>query len=293
MLHGEGQIARGSVTSDVDLVVREPPRPVLRKAAPHFRQRGLHPVAVWRYDVGRTATIFLANATASDGVQLDLLSDPRGWGMDGIRSSCLLDESEAGERWPRTHPVHELLYVLRKRQRKRDRIALDYVLTEIRDAHAHEVRDEAPRMFRGDVAESIIRLVEGIGDQAGERRRPRGQWVQETRRRAHRLMRPAGFWAELRGTGGEAGSTALATRFGRFLPHAAWGPHIPGPFGSLAWWLGEVAPVRWRAGLFVSWSLEPGFFRPDLVLFDGTRDIDWLARQVVQKMEERVVKTWC
>ena len=62
--------------SDVDIVVGQDPRTVIRATESMWRERGLLPIILWPYDIGGTATLFLATPDARDGVQLDMLHDP-------------------------------------------------------------------------------------------------------------------------------------------------------------------------------------------------------------------------
>ncbi len=89
LLHGADRLSGGEV-SDVDLVVAEDPVSVVQRAAVSWQTRGLVPVVLWPYDIGGTATVFLATPDASEGVQLDLLHDPEGVGKYGVKSGALL-----------------------------------------------------------------------------------------------------------------------------------------------------------------------------------------------------------
>ena len=126
VLHGEAEIAAGRISSDIDLTVTAPPDNIV--AALLASCEGFEVVMVWPYDRESTTYFIVDIAAVAEsagaicpGVQLDLVFDPNGRGRYGFRTEELVTNSVPGNRWPRLHPADEFLYLLRKRQVKRDR----------------------------------------------------------------------------------------------------------------------------------------------------------------------------
>ncbi|MGH8950712.1 MAG: hypothetical protein ACRDX9_04745, partial [Acidimicrobiia bacterium] len=112
VLHGEGELARREVDSDIDIVSDRPVHELVRASARHWAAAGLYPMIVWPYDVGGTGSVFLATQDAQQGVQLDLLHDPSGRGRYGARSDRLLSVSRPGSRFTTVAPGEQMAYLL-------------------------------------------------------------------------------------------------------------------------------------------------------------------------------------
>jgi len=289
VLHDADSLSDGTLATDVDLAVEVPPGVLVTRLLPNLHARGLHPIVVWNYDVGGATTVVLATRDAADGVQIDLICDATGIGLDSVVAPALIDAATPDDRgWPRVKAVHELLYLLRKRQRKGDRPGLEPLLERARSLWSKEVEIEAFRILSGRAARSVCRMVceESVDLPAAPRR------LVPHRRLARlggRCVQPIGFWAQLDSEhGAEEEARAVAARFARFLPVARFGSAPPGLIGDARWMLSHVAPVRWRAGLLVSWSRghrHGTILRPDLRV--RAIDVIDVSRRIVLAMETR------
>ncbi len=290
VLHSEESIINGNATSDIDLVVGCTPYQMLGIVTREFHRVGLYPVVLWPYDVADTATLLLATEDGSDGVQLDLLCDRAGLGHYGIRSGRILEMATDGRRWPTACPDHELLYSIRKRHWKGQHGRLLALAGEGRRGKERlSLQYEAQQLFERRVADQVSGFLTGeAGRFTEEPALPAGYRIRNFNRRFARLRRPVGFWVDLSEHFYELSRVAdIAARFGRFLPTVGWGSRPRGMMEELAWGIREVAPVRWRAGLYASWSDSPGRLRPDLVLAGS--DAGETDRRIVAEMEKRLL----
>ena len=114
VLHDYEQLESDQI-SDVDIVVGQDPRTVIRATERCGAERGLLPIILWPYDIGGTVTLFLATPDARDGVQLDMLHDPDGVGRYGVRSEILLQFVEERPIAPVVDSAARLLYLWQKR----------------------------------------------------------------------------------------------------------------------------------------------------------------------------------
>lgn len=280
MLHGENEIVRGVVTSDVDIVVDRRVYQVLRTARHELRVNGLHYIIVYPYDPGGSAAVFICDETASRGVHLDLYFDPRGVGRFGIRTSRLFDDTSQGERWPIVSGQHQAAYLLRKRHWKGDLLDLERQRSILQESGF----DPNGGLFVPRVARSVERVIEsGI---PGRFVVPAPHNILNLVRWIRRLMRPIGFWMHV--TGSSSGELArhLAERFGRFVITTRAENAPTRPMAKIRWFVQSVLPVTLRAGVFVSWSKQPPKYGPDLVV-DSAGDLSDLSRVAVATMEQR------
>lgn len=187
VLHGESRIAMAMPLSDVDVAVDISPEQLIIAAIPEWAAVDLHPVQVCPYDVGGTS-VFLATSDASDGVQLDLLHDPDGYGRLGVRTSRLVDRAYDGCKWPRLPRREEATYLLAKRLLKGQQQAAMKLRAELLEA--------------GGPADILSSARRNFSRRGG--------------RIAKRVIDPVGFWLDTRA------STAgpVAERFARFLTNA-------------------------------------------------------------------------
>lgn len=240
----------------------------------------LHPVVAWRYDVGGTLTAFFSTAAASDGVQLDMLHDPEGAGRYGVRSGTLLAGVRRDGRWPRLNDLEELVYLLRKRQLKGQRASMEDLLNRARLLDGRELDTVVDRLLVPAAGSDVRRAVAGGAVTGASVSAP---VALEVARRSRRLVQPVGWWLHV--GGGEDVASAVARRFGRFLPHVtsarvpAW-PLLPG------WWVRRVAPYRWRPGMCVTWGRAVPF-GPDRT--DAGHDVESVSAGTVAAMERRLI----
>lgn len=283
-LHGEQEAAAGVVKSDIDLVVANKPTSVLAVARPCLERIGVRPFVLWDYDLGHTSTVFLATADASEGVQLDLMCDPKGHGKYGARTGAMLESRVAGVRWPAVGHLHRLAYLVRKRQVKQDHERLQALLVEIRSFPAQEVGAVLRESFAPQIAGNLAEIISGRAT-GGSAPYSSSYRVRDMVRKAGRLRRPAGFWVEMAGDPHSDLLDTVAGRFGRILPMVATGFRPPGFLSQVEWLRTEVAPVRWRAGLFVSGGA--GWPSGDLRV-EKSEDLDGICSRVVRAMSQRI-----
>jgi hypothetical protein len=288
VLHKESAIASGSILSDVDLVVDQDPREIVAQHVPALHRVGLHPIVVWPYDVASTATVFLALSDGSDGVQIDFLRDPSGAGRYGVRSTVLLEDAQPGERWPTIRADHQFLYLIRKRSCKGEEDEVARLLASVSDLEKRRLGRETEKLFSPRAAERLRPLLDpGPGR---DRERPDVHPAIGSLRLLGRLRHPIGFWVDVAGDGASACAQALSARFGRYLPwtRAEQRPRAP---AEPLWWCLNVAPVRWRAGLFVTWSRNPRRIpRADSTFASDRGSLDDISGRVVSAMERRVLR---
>lgn len=241
-LHGVERLLSGDV-SDLDLVAPAPARTVLTVVAPYWLRLGLHPVLFWPYDVGDTATIFLSNADATDGVQLDLLHDPRGAGKYGIRTQSLLTDVTNDTGMPEISPSASLVYQWTKRVAKGQLDRLPDLRDRAKGIETSRIT-EASLKLTGSESTALELLGQREPGKASKRPVP---GLAEVRRRWRRVLRPIGFWGhiEQRDVAEEA-----TRRFGRFLVHAEC-DEAPGKWTPV-WYARRVWPVVIRPSIFIS-----------------------------------------
>ena len=275
LLHDTGLPDDDDSVSDIDLVVGIPPATILSLAGPAWSARGLFPIIAWPYDVGGTMSLFLASADVRDGVQLDLLHDPRGGGRYGIRSSAALAASLPGPDAPVLAEPARIVYLWRKRTEKGDDLALRELRTRALDLDQGDLRRMSASLTGSESVADEIR-----GD-IPPRRTGRIRMMRSRLRRAiPRLVEPVGFWAH---TESAEVAEELKVRLSRFLTPVGTG-QLPG-LAMPAWYLTKVAPVRLRPGVFISYGAgTPG--RADGLI--GS-DPETAASSLVQLMAQRFV----
>lgn len=294
VLHGANELEHepsGGI-SDVDLAVSTPPSTLLLLLARAFPEDGLHVIVAWNYDIGGATTLILSTRDAADGVQLDLLCDNEGAGIDGLMTPWILQQRDLSGRWPSANPMHELLYLIRKRDRKGDGTAIRALVEHARRDHPRDrLRVEAFKIFRGPVARRVCALLDGATSHPSDRRvaAPTARMA----RWGQRLKHPVGFWAEYEtGSAADVDVSVVAETFGRFMPYSRAGRRPPGTLASLPWYTRDVAPVRWRPGVFTSWTpveTQRTILQPDLVIGPGASQQEIRCR-IVAAMETRVMK---
>jgi hypothetical protein len=278
VLHGYEQLETDRI-SDVDVVVGQDPRTVIRETEAYWREAGLVPIIIWPYDIGATVAVFLTTRDARDGVQLDMLYDPDGIGRYGVRSESLLRFVEERPLAPVVDQAARLLYLWQKRTAKHQIDRLD------------SLRREAIGIGP-DLLESMSREITGfdsaarglIGSQVVARPRRRPAAVARLTRLGHRLRRPTGAWVHvpLDEIGGE-----LVRRLSRHLVIVR-SASLPPPASQPFWYFAAVAPVRYRPGIFISVGQEHRFVvRPD-VQIRGSHP-DQAAMELVEALRKRTM----
>ena len=288
LLHDEERVLAQGVESDVDIAVGVSPRTVLARSLDQLHASNLHPIVVNEYDAGGSASAYIGTADGKDGLQLDMYFDPSGVGRFGLRTGPLLEHSVEGTRWRIVAPEHHNLYLLRKRHWKGDLHRIDHVVNELASHDSDQLRRAIQSLAVPEIGVSIRRVLNG--DQIPFRA-PRRNLPYDLGRRLKRLRRPVGFWVEIIGSGSESIAKDLAQRFDRFLTTAVG--KRPGNWVSLArWLLRDVAPIRLRPGLFISWTPEEsGTPHANLEIPHIQKPVPVLAHQIVTAMESRLELT--
>lgn len=285
LLHGGERLDGPGAMSDIDIVVRIPPRAVITQVRTELDGRGLAPVTVWPYDVGGTATVFIMDRRGRSGVQLDMLYDPEGVGRYHVRSGELAADPSAGNGVPSVAEADRLVYLWAKRLAKRQEGRRVAVEASLHGLGSDIVREAAHRLITRD---------DWIGQLTGRKMSPRPRWRLATKRAAlevarirSRLATPVGFWAHLpKGSGEVAGR--VADRFGQVLVYAI-APRAPDTPAVWWWWYArQVLPIRLRPGLVISHGPRPRGVTPHLVLDDGPTDVDEIGARIVAAMSDRL-----
>ena len=285
LLHNEGAIAAGTVPSDLDVVVGVPPVAVIQRAAALLEAEGLLPIMLWDYDVGDTATVFLATRDASQGVQLDLMYDPRGRGKYGAKTRPMLASSVPGKRWPHVGPLHRTAYLIRKRSVKQDDAGLRRHITDAGRFSSPEFTHAVRETFSRRVATSVLGIVEH-GVASSHVPYPAAYGARNLVRRLRRVVRPTGFWVDISGGSASDVAEGVASRFLRFLPTALATERPAGRIAQSRWVLSQVLPVRWRASVVVS----AGTGRPGGDLQLEASGVDEACRRIVDAMNRKVTR---
>lgn len=276
VLHGLERLVGGD-TSDVDIVVDEPPCVVLRQTAASWGLRGVMPVLVCPYDIGGAAAVWLALSDASEAVQLDLLYDPRGVGCHRLKSPALLATADLSQSVPVVSDAASLIYQWQKRTVKRQVARLNELTAIARtiDEHALLAASEVTT-GSSDAARHMLSGRPVLRAQRINRPWERGIRLMQ------RVVRPVGYWAHTAAAGVGA---ELACRFSRFLVYAKTQP-TPSVMRQPTWWATSIMPIRLRPGIFVSTGQLPQWRTPDLVL--TAPSTDEAARELTAAMAARV-----
>lgn len=285
LLHDEERILSHAIQSDVDIVVSSPPRTILSQSLDALHAINLYPIVINAYDAGGSASVYMATDGAEDGLQLDMYFDPRAVGRLGLRTNILLANSVQGARWPVVAPEYQAVYLLRKRHWKGDQRKVDLIRQELLRFDSERVKQAIESSVKRDVVASIHRLLQ---DDRHSFKTPIRNLFADQYRRVERLRHPVGFWTEIIGADSERVAKNLARLFERVLVTRA-GPRPAQPASMARWLVRDVAPLRWKPGLFVSWSPRiPLTPRADLELTDVTIPEEDLARRAVLAMEARL-----
>ncbi len=158
VLHGEDDLSNGRVASDVDVAVVRDPRAVVAAVSRPLADDGVAPIMLWPYD-RNSLTIFWSDSDGDRGVQLDLVCDPLGQGRYGFRTGELIARAERGERWPRLDTEDELLYLIRKRQVKRNATETVRLLSSMPMEAKAALADRARQAFSESAGKQIVQMI--------------------------------------------------------------------------------------------------------------------------------------
>ena len=269
LLHGLERLRQDQL-SDVDIVIAENPGAVVRRSMASWLTRGMMPVVVWPYDIGGTATVFLATPDASEGVQLDMLHDPAGVGKYGIKSGALLASAGSSASVPTVSDIASLIYQWQKRTVKRQAARLDELTRLALAVDAREL------LAMSEAVTGSSRAAERMLRSEPASRAGSSHPLLQGSRLAQRVVRPIGFWAH---TAQAEIGVEMARRMSRFLVGATTQP-TPPLVRQPAWWATAVMPIRLRPGVFVSTGPLPRWRPPDGVLSASPTDGDAAARQL-------------
>jgi hypothetical protein len=283
VLHDESGVAAGSTMSDVDLVTARSSLEILPVIDDCLSSRDLHPIVSWHYDVD-SSSVFFTDGTAAEGAQLDFVYGNSGMGNYGLRSAPVLDKSVEGDRWARATDLHELLYSIRKRHLKGQSEALDELFAIASRTPQDEMMRASREIFSPGAAAAVSAIMAGRSRGVGILEGSRRAW-QDAKRLARRARRPSGFWVALKGEDSASLARRVSARFERLLPTqglGAWEDSISVRS------LGELAAVRWRAGVFVSHGRVPPLIEPDLTLETEGMALESVMGAIVDAMQSRL-----
>lgn len=158
VLHGEADLSRGLATSDVDVAVVRDPHEVVADLVRPLAEADVAPIMLWPYD-RNSLTIFWSDGDGNRGVQLDLVRDPAGRGRYGFRTDALIAGARRGERWPRLDDTDELLYLIRKRQVKRNESETARLLTSVSPQAEPALVARARQAFSEPAGTQIVEMI--------------------------------------------------------------------------------------------------------------------------------------
>jgi hypothetical protein len=249
MLHGVERIQNDTV-SDVDIALSRLSGDQIRRLLLAFRDVGMVPLVFCPYDV-TAGSLFLASPDLEEGVQLDMLVDPRGLGKCGIRTEEALRHATVRDSVRVISHLDSWLYQVRKRSLKGDERSLKLLLDH-RPATVEEILSRTMEVFSTEQAKLMCRLLSG--GTIGSLRRGN---FRELRRLAGRVRRPVGLWVHVAGAEAPQWFDAAVDRAERILVRTGrceippWNLFVrlpvPGPCPS----------VRWRPGIVFSHGSKP------------------------------------
>ena len=276
ILHRERDIAAHKIQSDVDLCVAEPPLYVISRVIGDLENSGVFLILVFHYDRG-SYSLFFANSHGTGGAQVDLVHDPAGAGLYGVRTNTLLARRTTGARWPRADELDEALYVLRKRQVKGDAARIALARRDLMAFGTTRTTRRATDLFVEPAASSVI----GDSRRSSTGRSSVALW-------RSRLMRPSrvrqrcGYWAHVAGSEAPTVARDLAHRMSRLIKTTtATEP-------SLSFLMNNL----WRPRLVISTGVSRGWMHPDTVLESDHQALDDLGSRLVTSMHMRALRTY-
>lgn len=275
VLHSAHKLQDGDI-SDVDIAVIDDPMDVIRTARPAWKDLGLSPVLVCPYDIGGARAVFLASEDGKEGVQLDMLFDPRGIGKYGLRSRCLVDTAVIGP-VPVVNEPARLIYLWRKRLSKGHQQDLEALHTQATAVPPEDLIKASTELTGSpETAESLL----GRKDAARMNKRHPGT---RFARLVGRILNPVGYWAHV---ADGAIARELADRLSQYLVVTKTG-NVPPPSRQRWWHATSVWPTTLRPGIYLSHGNEPRWCPSPAVTL--TRETaDEAAPQLVAAMSARI-----
>ncbi len=242
VLHNAEALSTDHETSDIDIAIAGDPWEAVACLVEDRGSHGLYLAMLWEYDRCSLTSIWLSE-TCADGVQLDLLADPKGQGRYGLLTDVVL----AGRVKTGAVPAHlsatsQAVYTLSKRIVKRDQerallaietlesVAGTDATAELRRLLSPRMRRRAARAFRTRRIGSLCFSPQGEGMRrlGWDRWRPRLSLFGLSR-----LVTATGAIISIPACREEV--QLLADRASLIFPHAMLKDQAPSRF--YAWWL--------------------------------------------------------
>lgn len=281
VLHSEHWIGTSELSSDVDIAVDSPVAHVIARASNRLAEQDIAVALIWFYDLGGGASVFFSNRDGTAGAQIDMLHDLNGRGRYGIRSGRLITASSRGLRYRVPNELDGLLYSLVKSSLKGKRGSTNAFSEELMNRYEAIIDSRISELF----ASSMGRVVRALtrGKPRPYALRP-ARWVNSIARLATRIKRPIGLWVEIVGFEAEEAASRVSKDISGWLARVDYAER-PRGLRVFGWWLARVAPIRWRPGVFISWSIRTSF-RPtaDLILYATNEP---LGKDIVRAMAAR------
>ena len=191
----------------------------------------------------------------------------------------LLAKRCAGVRWPRIDELDEALYVLRKRQVKRDVSRILEVRSALHGLGIERAVSRSREIFNSRVNAAVVRL---LMDERVRLPRTTGIWFSRVMRPT-RVSRRCGFWAHVGGDCAATEAAELSRRLDGVLIKAETvaDPSLPCLLSHL-----------WRPYLLVSTGKRPAWLHSDAIFETGGEpgQTDVLAARLVASMHRRALR---
>jgi hypothetical protein len=287
LLHRLPDVPGQSPISDVDLVWGE------RISRGSLRQLqiavldalGLKIALVWPYDHD-SVSVFALSADAARGIHLDLVHDDAGRGRLGIRYPAMLNRARAKDGTVgMVDDIDRLIYLARKRQWKRQSGEYRQLQGELL-GRKDEAMTRISEILIRSAARDLRRSLQGshvVGF-----KRSAGNMVVSAIRFIRRFARPIGFWAHLPDDDGRV-ADALEARFSLILIRTRAVRFNGTVAAAIPDWVRAVAPIRWRAGVVVSFGTVPPWMHPDAVISVRAKSVGDVAAEIVGSMHTRAL----
>lgn len=229
VLHNAEVIEQLGSISDVDILVNADPSEIIEKLTMTIDADELALVLRWRYDTGALTTFWMTPGL-EDGVQLDLMHDPRGKGRYGVRTSTLHERHHQEDAWPpRLSERGSALYVFSKRLVKGDHSRWQQAVGVLTTSggldlsvYVRSRRRRYARAYDGDFPGRGFRVGVSL-----RQRVSRNGWG--------RLFRRTGAVVEMPGKLDQAVRDQVTAMITPVIPHAVVVDSRPGPIRC--WWL--------------------------------------------------------